>query len=55
MKTKTTKPKEQKHSLKIGKNCGVRFTEFCKARGLRVDFATEQALSLWMKETERAK
>ena len=53
--TKTTKQPEKKHSLKISKACAVKFTAFCKARGLRIDFATEQALSLWMKETERAK
>ena len=55
MKTKTTKQPEQKHSLKISKACAVKFTAFCKTRGLRIDFATEQALAGWMKETERAK
>ena len=55
MKTKPAKRPEPKHSLKISKACAVKFTAFCKARGLRIDFATEQALVLWMKETERAK
>lgn len=52
MKTKQTKRKINS-ALGVRKEVAARFTAFCRARGLVIAFAAEQALAAWMREQER--
>jgi len=54
MKQEKTTKRQVNSALGVRKEVAVKFSDFCRKRGLVIAYAAEQALAAWMKEQTRS-